>query len=102
MTENWEVKIYDEIARFGKKVFIFRKNYEGKVETYNPITEEVKPYDYGHKPEQSLYLSEEILNALFNELQKKGYKPKDQSFVEGKLESQTRHLEDMRKLLKLK
>ena len=102
MTDKWEVKINDAVARFGRKIFILRKNYKGEVEIYNPITEEIKPYIYGQEPEIGLFLDEEMLDALFVELQKRGYKPKEQSFVEGQFESQTKHLEDMRKLLKLK
>jgi hypothetical protein len=102
--ENWIVKIQSPIQKTGKEMFIYRKTPIGQVTVYNPSTKTELTLSQGQDiPEEFIlyFPDESLLDAVFDSLQSKGFKPKEQSFVEGKLESQSEHLQDLRKLLKL-
>lgn len=100
MFENWQIRIQPSLSRLGDEVVIYRKLHDGRVEVYNPISDEYAVVDHGISV-KPLYFPDGISQALFDALHKRGMKPKEQSFVEGKLESQSEHLKDLRKLLKL-
>lgn len=101
---DWEVHITDRIGTIEKEVTLFRKLDGGTIEVYNPISQVAQtiPRHASFEPtEFSMKLNQETMQAIFDAFQKIGFKPTAQSFIEGKLESQTAHLEDMRTLLKL-
>lgn len=100
MNEGWKIRINRPVARTGHEVFIYRELDGGKIETYDPGTTIAQTLAMGEAG-VPLYFPEGTLDAMFEALQTKGFKPKDQSFVEGKLEAQTEHLEDLRHMLKL-
>lgn len=96
--DNWKVKIIDEGYRFERSIFIHRKVGD-KVEIFRGDT--IETIEEGIATRPSFYMSPEMLQEFANALDKNGISPK-QGFVEGKLEATENHLQDLRKLLKLK
>lgn len=97
--ENWKVRLQEEIGRFSKGLFIYRKHgekmeYMGKEGVSHLV-------EWGDVIEPVLSLEPEMLQTLFDELQSNGYKPKELGKVEGLYEAQSDHLADLRHLLKL-
>ena len=101
---EWQIKIQSPIQKIGKEMFLYRKSPTGQVSVYNPSNKIEQTLTEGQiVPEEFIlyFPDESLLDAVFQSLQRDGYKPKEQSFVEGKFESQSEHLQDLRKLLKL-
>ncbi|MEK6881422.1 MAG: hypothetical protein AABY22_17495 [Nanoarchaeota archaeon] len=100
MIENWHIKIIDKGYTLLRDVFIWRNLSNGKVELLNgDIIESNDGNVCISKP--TLQLTPEQLQSFADALNEIGFNPK-QGFMEGKLEATEKHLEDMRKLLKLK
>lgn len=99
--ENWKVSIRPEISRLGSTIVIYRELVSGSVEVYDPTSAICTVVPRGAAFTATMYITDEMLKALFDELQGKGMKPKEQSFVEGKLLAQTEHLRDLQDLLDL-
>jgi len=88
----------------GKEIFLFNRDDVGQAFIYQATPDGdlvANKYVPGVEPKPTLILPDEVLQAFAEALLKGGYKPKDQSRVEGVLEAQSKHLEDMRFLLKL-
>lgn len=101
MNNNWQVKINSYVDRFGRGLYIIRRNEkEGRMEVLQSDGR-VMVSDMGVAVEPSLFLSEEVFQSLVDAIHK-DYKPSEGKFTEGKLEAQTKHLEDLRALLHLK
>lgn len=97
---NWQVKIQELPGRYSKALHIWRKVGD-KYEHMQPNGEVkiLEPAAYIAEP--LLVLDEQMLQSLAEELTGQGYKPKDLGKVEGLYEAQTKHLEDLRHLLKI-
>ncbi len=97
--KDWQIKIVDVGYKLEKDVYIFLPLYnnetlfmsDGKIIT---IKEGVLP------PRPTLSLNQEQMIAFANALSKEGINPQKE-YVEGKLDATEKHLQDMRKLLKL-
>jgi hypothetical protein len=102
--KEWKIRIQSPIYKTGCEMYFYQKTPTGQISIYNPSTKISQTLTEGQNvpDEFILYFPDDgLLDALFQSLQTGGYKPKEQSFVEGKLESQSEHLQDLRKLLKL-
>ena len=99
--ENWKVKIVESPDTLLRKIFIYRKHVDGSITILhdNGVVESTPRGSAILKP--TLEIMEDMLRPLLDALLEVGIKSKDQSFVEGKLESTGEHLKDLRKLLKL-
>lgn len=101
MENKWQIKINNDFGpRLDKEVFFFRNvNHGGipKVEVmYSDTIKTVDPGSAGITP--SFRFTQEMLQDFANALDKMGIKPQ-RGFLEGKLEAQEKHLEDMRTLV---
>lgn len=95
--ENWIVKIVDPGYKITREIFIYRRAGIGKTEVLRSGGM-VETIDTGVKPEPTLELFPETLQALANALAEVGIKPQE-GYLEGKLEATEKHLEDMRTLV---
>jgi hypothetical protein len=98
--ENWNIKFIDVGYKIGRDVYIFRKTPRGTEFLKSDGTTEEVPTGSAIAPNPFTHFEPELLQKLADELSIIGYKPQ-KGFMEGKLEGTERHLEDMRKLLKL-
>lgn len=80
------------ISKYGPKDVLIIPN---RTRSYQ---EEEMNYD-GVQQEPSFRLSNDVVEVLFQKLSEQGFKPKESSFIEGKLQATESHLEDMRKLV---
>lgn len=101
MEYEWKVKIYENPQKMDFDFYII-SNTPGDVRAYvsdakNGIMKYLKEGDAMEGP--SFTLKESMMKALFYALQEKGMKPKEQSYVEWKLEAVENHLRDMRDLV---
>lgn len=102
-----EVKIGQEIDRSGIAIRVLKK-LNGDVFALNLYTGEsklLKPYE--EIPKEFLirisdYIAHEFFLALAEALDKQGIKTDKDAKIQGTLEATRYHLEDLRKLLKLK
>lgn len=100
MEKEWKIQIIDVGYKLTKDVYIFRELQDGtEIMQTDGILKFCK---YGERlpTDPTLQLSSAQLQAFANELANNGYKPKE-GFMEGKFASQSEHLKDLRKLLKL-
>lgn len=96
MNEEWNIKIVDVGWKLEKDIWIFRRRIDGKVEMLGgEILDE-----QGVVKTPTLSLTNDQLRRLAEAINKEGINPQKE-FVEGKLEATEKHLQDMRKLLKL-
>lgn len=93
---DWIIKIVDPGYKFTREIYIFRRLPNNDAEMINGTVIKAEQ----DKPKPSLELTPEQLQAFANALNDNGFKPQE-GFTEGKLEATERHLQDMRKLLKL-
>lgn len=98
--ESWKIKINSSNWRPGFDVFIFKQKSDGTVDVLS--ADKIKNYEEGAEIDikSSIYFDPEIAQEMATALNEIGINPKKE-FVEGKLEAQTEHLNDLRKLLKL-
>lgn len=102
--EDWKTYISKSQFRNGYDVYIYKNIGDGKkmVQYFNGDMIETKVIEEGQAGNgPSLFLMDNIAQALVDELSNKGIKPK-QGYLEGKLEATQDHLKDVRTLLKLK
>jgi hypothetical protein len=100
MNEQWEVIIREDGPTFYKNIWIVQKTYDGilvlgagnETTKYTAGTSDIPP---------TFKLTPEMLDAFVNALFTNGIRPTKESKTEGKLEATERHLQDLRKLLKL-
>lgn len=101
MNNNWKIQIIEKPGYFVKEIYIYRRGNAGKIEMLEnngKIKEYKEGSDYTNKP--FISLEPEQMQALSDELSRCGYKP-EKGYQVGKLEATEKHLEDLRKLLKL-
>lgn len=87
----------------GKELFIFTDLGDRvlvDIQDGDTITE--KTIGRGEAMPRTLWLADEDLQLLADELQRLNIRPREAGKTEGLYEAQTAHLEDLRKLLKLK
>lgn len=91
--DNWKIKIIDVGYKLEKDIYIFRKRFDGRIET---IDGEVGEVGLVRKP--TLSLTNEQLQELADAIASQGIKPQG-GFIDGKLQATEKHLEDMRTLV---
>ncbi len=99
---EWQISIKEDFS-WDVSVYIFRHVIEGtemlKVGKNGSLEYgAIIPHGGSKDVKPTFQLPPETLQSLFDALQKRGMKPSDQSFVEGKLQATEKHLEDMRKI----
>jgi len=100
--EKWQVKLIDSPMVFGTDLIIYRRHL-GKVYIYKDnIVQEIPEGQAYNKNDVTLHLEPEMLQDLMDALHNMNVKPTEAKKTEGLLEAQTAHLQDLRKLLKLK
>ena len=100
MNNNWKIRLVEKFDRFGFGLYIYRENKEERIEV-KLSDGKVKVYDKGMDIEPTIFLDGELFQELVNAIHK-DFKPSEGKYTEGKLDAQGKHLEDLRKLLKLK
>lgn len=98
---KWQIKIADVGYRRNLDIYIWRTVFHGGIKKIEVLfSDRIETYsDSEAIPDKpSLVMTPEGLQDLANALDKFGIKPQ-QGFLEGKIEAQGRHLEDMRKLV---
>jgi len=105
MYEGWRIEIQDRPAMFYSDIWIYRRGPDNKTILYRmdgqTDTATESTHEYGSHLPATLTIETDLLPLLMEALTKKGVKPPAHSFVEGKLDATERHLQDMRKMLKL-
>lgn len=99
--ENWQVRFIEHPERLGREMVIYRKVGEQVEVMIFPQTLEIKTFRVGDNIPTGLYLTDDLFQSLVDSIHK-DFKPSEGKFTEGKLMGTERHLEDLRKLLKLK
>lgn len=103
MGENFQIKIQDRPSQFLIDIFIFRRTHDNKIVIYGYSNMEdtirEKTFLATDAIPPTLTIPTNLLPILLEAITKQGVKPPEQSFVNGKLEATTAHLEDMRKLV---
>ena len=97
--ENWKVKIVDKGYTDMQDIYIWHKGFGNKIEMVTG-NNTMEVFEDGAIKEPSIRLNREQLQAFANTLNTLGINPQKE-YVEGKLEATEKHLQDMRKLLKL-
>ena len=104
---DFEVRIGKDITRAGIAIIVFdrRKGQNSVINLYTGETKVLKdfeeiPQDFMMK--LSSFIANDFLQALAEALDQQGIKTDKDAKIAGTLEATKYHLEDMRKLLKLK
>lgn len=91
---------------YAKDIYLYEKRVDGTAGVYRPQPDGsfvAEPYEYGVVPPPPTFtLDTDVLQklcTLFMEETK--FKPRNVSEIEGKYSAQSKHLEDLRHLLKL-
>ena len=95
--ESWKISIVNVGYKFERNVYIFRGLPNGKIEILG--VGEIERGDEPTKP--TLELNTQQLQEFANALADVGINPKE-GYEKGKLEATEKHLQDLRKMLKLK
>lgn len=98
--ENWIVTIRERPGMSGKEIFIYRRASFSKIDVVRG-PDIIETSDYGTDIKASIVLEPEMFQPLLEALLNNGVLPKYHSKIEGLLEAQTEHLNDLRHLLKL-
>ena len=101
MTNDWLVDIRNDGPTYFKNVWIYRKRGDGGLDVLG-AGEVVTSYKMGDAIPPSFRLDPGMLQGFMDALVEHGTKPKDAGMTEGELKAQSKHLEDLRQLLKLK
>jgi hypothetical protein len=100
-----KVKIYKNPYKAAIDILIYEER-EGKRYIAQPVTLVFKEWKEGETIEPTLtvahFLEDEFLKALAEALDEKGIKTDKDAKIEGLLEATRHHLEDLRRLLKLR
>ncbi len=97
---DWKVKIIDRGYTDLKDIFIWSKDFNGKIHILKSDGT-IQIDDQGIAQSPTLQLNHQQLEAFSNALNEQGISPRKE-YVEGKLEATEKHLSDMRTLLKIK
>jgi len=100
MIENWQIKFIDRPGRMGREMYIFRKGIEENEFIVFPKEYNLETIKKGDVAPVGLYFTDDMFQQLVDAIHK-DFKPSEGKFTEGKLEAQTEHLKDLKKLLKL-
>lgn len=102
----YERKLFlkDNLMLRGKELYIYTEMPDGKVRVDYQEDGKIleKTYDRYAPIPRTLYLEDNDLQNLADELQRLNIRPREASKTEGLYEAQTAHLADLRQLLKLK
>lgn len=102
INQGWKIQLVNNPAKLGSDLYVFYRRYDGKTIILKQDGSEEIVDEYGSVSAPTMHLLPEMLQALADALRDEGIKPKEASKTEGLLEAQSKHLEDLRKLLKLK
>lgn len=104
-----EYKIYlkENFARGNYDLFLVKETPQGRYlvrinDKNEEIEEKMEDYVMSNSFRPSLSLQRELLSQLLEQITNLGIKLPDESKTQGQLEAQTKHLQDLRQLLKLK
>lgn len=99
MYGEWIVDVRHEPAKYGRSIWIYRRDMNGKtILLKSDGTEQEVKYDDSVPP--TMYLDENVFQKLIEAIGP-SYKAPEKPYLEGKVEAQSEHLKDLRKLLKL-
>lgn len=99
-SQGWKIQIRERPGSFIKEVFVFRSHGSNETEVLLPDLQGSKIFGSTEEiPTPTMILYPFMYQLLVDALH--GAKPSEGKFTEGKLEATEKHLEDMRKLLKL-
>jgi len=88
--------IVDQFMRF----YIFEKHPNGETYIAEPLT--MRKVEEFEDPGYTLSLPVDEVQGLFQQMWDSGFRPLDMTSATGELQATKYHLEDMRKLIKLK
>jgi hypothetical protein len=101
---NFEVRIGQDILRNGIAIVVFDRRYKDLrvINLYTGETKELK--DFEEIPQEfimklSNIIAQDFLQALAEALDKNGIKTDKDAKIQGLLEAQNKHLQDMRRLV---
>ena len=104
---DFEIRIGQDITRAGIAIIVFdrRKGQNSVINLYTGETKVLKEFEeipFEFMMKISNFLANDFLKALAEALDQQGIKTDKDAKIAGTLEATKYHLEDMRKLLKLK
>lgn len=103
MDNKWKFRLIHDPMSMGYNLFLYRMTPAGReVMTQDGDIMTIKIIKEGEPAPCVLYLDDEQVQALTDELNSCGKKANVESKTEGLYEAQSDHLKDLRKLLKLK
>jgi hypothetical protein len=102
---GWSVHIEYQLQHWGYAITFYRHRENGFTDilefpTGPCLVHSVRDGEYRPDAKPTLLMDEGTCMELVSVMMKQGVKPKDTSKTEGVLESQTKHLEDLRNILK--
>ena len=104
---EWQVEIDHDFSKRSYIIYVVRDVSGGEEwmtaggRTTEVVTEGGTPVDAAFATIPASAMGQ-VISGLIQAADREGYKAKDKSFVEGKLEATERHLEDMRVLMKVR
>lgn len=96
--DNFKVSIRNIPGSLSYDVFVWIKSFDGKITSIVDGGKRQETKDIGEIMKPFCFLNPHLLQPLTDALSKLGYVPKA-GFLEGKIEAQEKHLEDMRTLV---
>lgn len=96
----WKAKILDDVFCGGEKLVLYKHMDSDSVSIMQSDGDTMKTYkSYEAIDTFTLKIPRGGAEAILNALLERGVKPREQSRVEGMLESTKAHLEDMRRIV---
>jgi hypothetical protein len=102
---GWSVHIEYQLQHWGYAITFYRHRDNGFTEILEfpsgPLTiHNIKDGEYRPDMKPTMLIDDRTCRELVSAMTEKGVRPREASKTEGLLESQTKHLEDMRNILK--
>lgn len=95
-----EIVVSPNTFTFQEDIYFVYHNSDGTKSIARPVELVFDKTEFNNmKIEPTLRVDSHTLQQLFDNMNKKGFKSSDKSFVEGELLATKTHLEDMRKLI---
>lgn len=100
---QYKIRIRENTPMLNYAIYMFKDTPAGRYMIYQDedIQTEKLILDNSIGVKPTLYLQRDMLQEMLVEITNIGIKLPEQSKIEGQLEAQTSHLQDLRKLLKL-
>ena len=100
---DWQVFVEYRPAQVSTFIYVSRRRELGKIEFLVKGGDEIHTVDETTAPKDEVYFAryddDHIGSLIVEALDKRGVKAPAQSFIAGKLEATTDHLQDLRKLI---